>query len=140
MKVKNLILLLILVAVLTALSTAIFYNAFVIEKIVSYNMTVKVDDHFGLAVDNESLNFGRITPGNSADKSISIGNPTDHKVKILILPKGLISDWVSISENNFILVPGEKKNVNFEVVAPQNAAFGRYNGTAEVIVKRGFFN
>ena len=139
MKIQNLVLLLILVAVFTSISTMIFYNNFVIEKIVYYNMTVRVDDHFGLNVDNESINFGRTIPGQSSERYISFVNPSNHDVRIVVLNHGTISEWVRVSDYYFVLAPGEKKNVKFEVFVPSDATFGIYSGKAQIIFKKAYF-
>ena len=138
MKISKFVLSLIFVSVLTALLTLIFYNDFVIEKIVYYNMTLRVDDHFGLAVDNESLNFARVPPGQSAEKSILFANPSSHNVRILIILHGALSDWIKVSDYNFVLIPNDRKNVTFEIFAPLNASFGNYTGSAEIIFRKEF--
>ena len=138
MKIKTFILLIAFAAILTSIFTIFLYNAFIVEKIVSYNMTVRVDDHFGLAIDNESLNFGRIIPGQSVDKGVTFANPSNHNVKISIHLKGNISDWVTVSNYIFNLPPNENKNVTFNVLVPDNAYFGKYTGEAEILFRRSF--
>ena len=139
MKISKLILWLILASISTALLTVVFYNTLAIEKTVNLNMTVKVDDHFGLAVDNESLNFGKIIPGQGMEKSILLANPTEHDVRVLILNYGNISDWIRVSDYNFILEHGSKKNLTYEVFAPSDASFGKYTGKSQIIFKRVIF-
>lgn len=139
MQIYKLALLLLIAAILTSLSITFFYYSFVIENIVYYNMAVKVDDHFGLAVDNETLNFARVLPGQSAEKTVTFSNPSDHNIRVVILTQGNLSQWVKISDSNFVLFPGQKKTVAFEVLVPSYASFGNYSGEAKIIFKKEFF-
>lgn len=131
---KTIILILILVILLTGFfiySNFIDYIS-VLEKQVIYSRVI-VGDIYGFELSNSSLIFGEVIPGNSASKEIEIANNQDENVRVKIYSKGKISQFIKISENNFILSPSDTKKVIFSVQIPSDAEYGTYEG--EVIIK-----
>lgn len=136
MRVIKFFLLLILAVIISTFLTYFFYNSFMIENIITLDMMVKVNDHFGLNADTDAMKFGMIMPGTSAERSIIVNNNATHPLKVVILKSGYIADWVKISENNFILEENENRQVIFEVYAPENASYGNYTGEVKIIFKK----
>ncbi len=110
------------------------------ENIITLDMLIKVNDHFGLNADTDAMKFGMIMPGTSAERSIIVNNSAARPLKVIILKSGYIADWVKISENDFILEENENRRVIFKVSAPENANYGNYTGTAAIIFKKILFN
>jgi len=99
---------------------------------------VKVSDRYGFEINDSSLKFGMIPPGNSASKDISLENIYGKEVKIKIYTEGEIGDFITISENDFILKKDEKKQIGFSVVIPLEAEYGIYTGNVTVVVMNAF--
>ncbi len=135
----KLIFLLFLIATLTASAVTIFYHSFVVEKIVFYNMTVKVADGFGLAVDNESINFGKIKSGYSSKRDLLFTNPSEHSVKVSISTYGAISSWIEVFDKEMVLLPNQMTNLTLEVQVPPNTPNGIYDGKVKLIFKKEIF-
>lgn len=131
--------LLIAAVIVSSSMTYIFYNVFVIENIVVTDIKLKVGDRFGLNVDPESINFGRIMPGTTGLRNVTLENNASYPLKASISRYGEVADWVDVSENNFILEEGEKRDVTFYAYAPNDAAFGNYTGKARVVFRRVLF-
>ncbi len=140
MKIDRFFLLLIIVVSLSSFSTYFLYDYFVIENIIKLDMSVKIADHFGLNADADAIKFGMITPGASSQRSILVNNNATYPLSVVLVKSGYISDWVKVSENNFILKGNESKQINFEVSAPDNIDFGNYTGKAKIIFKKVYFN
>lgn len=131
---------LLLVVIISSFLTYKFYNYYIIEETFILDMEVKVDDHFGLNADTDALKFGRLMPGTSALRSISVGNNATFPLKVAILKSGQMKDWVKVSENNFVLKINESKSIIFEAYAPENLDFGNYSGIVKIIFKKTLFN
>jgi len=104
------------------------------EKRVVYAQIV-VSNNFGIAINDSSLIFGMTLPGGSARKEIQLQNDFTHDVKFNIYVQGNISDFIIISENNFILKPKEHKTLRFTAKVPMNASYGTYEGNVIFIMK-----
>jgi hypothetical protein len=139
MKITKFFLLLIFLVIISTFLTYAFYNFFVIEDIITLNMGVKVNDHFGLNADADAIKFGMIMPGTSSQRLIMVNNNATYPLKVMILKSGYIADWVKISENNFILEENGNRQVIFEVSAPENVNFGNYTGEVKTIFKKTLF-
>ena len=140
MKILKFFILLIFAGIISTFLTSIFYNSYVVENIVTLDMMVKVNDHFGLNADGDALKFGMIMPGASGQRAITVNNSATYPLKVLISKSGYIADWVKVSENNFILDGDGNSTVIFEVSAPRNANYGNYTGKVNIVFKKILFN
>jgi hypothetical protein len=111
----------------------IFLYSNIIDYISTYEKRevyaqVIVSDNFGIAINGTALIFGMTKPGGHSEKDIQLENNYNHDVRFKIYTEGNISDFLIVSENNFILKPGESKTLTFTVNIPGSAAFGTYSG------------
>ena len=139
MKINKFFLLLAALGTISAFLTYFFYNYFVIEDTMVLDMSVKVDDHFGINADADAIKFGMIMPGTSSKRSILINNNAAYPLRVVILKSGYIADWVKASNYDFILKENESKQMNFEVFAPDYIDFGNYTGKVKIIFKKTLF-
>jgi len=137
MKISRFLFLLAIAALISAFLAYFSYSYFVIEKITKLDLSVKVDDHFGLNADTDGIRFGMVKPGTSSERSLLLSNNASYPLRVEILKYGEIADWVRISENNFVLQSRENKQVNFTVYAP-NVEYGNYSGTVKIIFKKTY--
>ena len=140
MKIIKFFLLLIFVVIISTSLTYFFYNYYMVENILTLDMMVKVNDHFGLNADSDAIKFGMIMPGTSSERSIMVNNSAAYPLKVVILKSGYIADWVKVSENNFILEEYGNRTVIFDVSAPKNSNYGNYTGKIKIIFKKILFN
>jgi hypothetical protein len=99
-------------------------------------MLVKIDDVIGINVENSSLNFGRTYPGSLVYRKVNLTNNFDFPITVSILNAGEISDFVYVSENNFLLAPDELRQVTYYVNVPMDAEYRNFTGKSRVIFKR----
>lgn len=136
MKKINLILILVLSIVISIFATTLVYNIFIVYEAQEILMDIKVGDHIGLNLDTDALHFGiSMSPG-SAARDIIVSNDHNISLRVDIRPAGKIADWVLVKENNFVLKPGEKKNVEFEVNVPKDVEVGLYEGVLRIFFRR----
>ena len=135
---KNYIFILLLViALISITATVLFYSFYIIVNVREFNMTLIVGSHTGIDVDTEKLSFGMIMPaGNSCTRYVFLSNKKDYPLKVYINFYGKLAEWVSVSDNYFVLRSNEEKKLSFTANAQKDAAYGNYSGTARFVFKR----
>ena len=89
-------------------------------------------ENMGFDLSPGKLNFGKIIINNSASREIIIENNYDKSIRVNIKSSGKISDYIIVSENNFILEPLESKNVVFSVYTSGLTEFRDYKGKVSI--------
>jgi len=112
-----------------------YYNNNIIEKKEIYT-EVEIGDKVGVAINGSALIFGRIKPNGISTKEINLVNNYDNDVLVEIVKEGNISDFISVSENNFVLKKMESKNVSFIAISDKDPEYGKYSGYVYVIIRR----
>ena len=90
-------------------------------------------ENMGFDLTPGKLNFGKITPNNSASREITVENNYDKLIRVNIKSSGEISENMIVSENNFILAPLESKNVVFSVYTFGLTEFRDYKGKISIV-------
>lgn len=111
------------------------YNLYVVDVKV-LDISFKVDDVIGINVSNKSLNFGRSPPETAMKRYINLSNNYNFPIEINIKMSGEISEYVSVSDNNFEIIPGDKKEVTFLLRIPKDIEYRYFTGKSRVIFKR----
>jgi len=136
MNTKKLIGLLLLIAMLAAVGTLLYYSFFVIDAITQIPMDVTIADHPGFNVGNDSFHFGQIVAPGAGWRKVTIKNSKLHSLLIDASTSGGMDSWMIIVPNHFRLKPGEEETMTFRIEVPEGTAYGTYNGTAKIIFKR----
>lgn len=106
-----------------------------IEKRSLYTSFV-IADKIGFDLNKTALTFGQINKGGGANRGINISNDNPYDVKVIIKVEGEISEYISVSDNEFYLEPGEIKKLDFYVSVPEEIEKGKYDGSINIIFKR----
>jgi|TARA_B100001971_G_C18238774_1_gene569251 uncharacterized membrane protein len=115
----------------------LLFNVFLYFKISSIleirkiDASVSVSENIGFDLNNSMLSFGKVLPGGSSSRVISISNDFDRAINIKIYGAKDMKDFVQ--PFNEILDVGEVKMVNIAVIIPKMTDLGDYSG--EVIVE-----
>ncbi len=76
-----------------------------------------------------SLDFGDLSRGTSAVRKVDLSNGTPMPMYVAIIKTGSFSDLVTVSENNFKLLPGTTKKIEFTAYVPASGEINKiYNG------------
>ncbi len=102
-----------------------------LKQVKVYDMRLKVGNYVGFNLDSDVLNFGTIIPTGASTRTINLS--TEKPVRVEILLRGKLAEWVNISHNNFILDGQEE--IAFNVYVPADAAYGNYTGKAYILFK-----
>lgn len=86
----------------------------------------------GINSDTDVLGFGIILTGDSSSrKYLTIPNDRDSPIKVRLAAEGTIAPLLTFGANNFILGPGERREVTVDLASGQ-ADPGVYTGTVLV--------
>ena len=124
----------ILIVIFVILVCSQISNFFVLDRIKIYTEVI-LGDKSGFDLNKTALTFGMVVPGSAASRGIVIRNDFKKSVRVEIFSKGEISDFLIVSENDFILIPGENKSVDFSVFFPVGSEMKKYGGWIEIKLK-----
>jgi hypothetical protein len=118
----------------------IFASNFLIQEILVFDMyEVKMDikvieeNIVGLNVDTDAIHFGKMQRGSEGIRNITLANNDANPHLIKIKAFGNISNFISVSENNFIINPNTSKNLSVIAKPPLDSLAGYYEGTLQVL-------
>lgn len=132
LKKNKKILMLTCISILTISVTVLFLNNFFTpDQTIDYKMSLIVGKTPGINADTDMIAFGRLPPTGSALRKIDLGNKGSSK-KVEIKASGNLSDWTTVSENNFVLEKNENKTIKIIAKVPSEAEHGNYFGTFRV--------
>jgi hypothetical protein len=135
MERKNKITVLILVIIL-AISILIL-NAPLYKQTIPTKFIAGENSGFDLGPGN--LNFGKIIPGQSVSREITITNEFDKSTITKIEASGEVSSCIIVSENNFILQPEESKDITFSCFPKLGIELKEYVGEITITTKKASF-
>ena len=125
--------LVILAVVFFLLSLYVHYSIVLAEYEVPVSFNISNVSGFDLT--KESLKFGKIVPGSSGTRYISIENPYKKRVVVELNISENLMKFLSY-EPLIIIDSGEKKRIGFSVVVPINATYSSYEGVLKIVVKK----
>ena len=136
-KKNHFFILLFIIVIISITATVLFYSFYTIADVREFDMTLIVGDHAGFDVDSEKLAFGMVIPASSSStRYVILLNKKDYPLNVYIDFYGNLAEWVAVSDNYFVLEPGEEKKLSFSASAPKGSAYGNYTGKARFIFKR----
>jgi hypothetical protein len=128
----------IIIATLIIIIASLVALLFLPYQIVEYptHLTVTAEN-VGVNVDTDALWFGHVPVGGSSARPIVVASSQKSFVKIKA--EGELAKWLIVSENNFKLMPDNKKEVMIKLDVPSNAEITSYEGTLSVYFYRPLF-
>lgn len=134
---KNKFILLVIIIILAGIGlTNLFYSFYIVKEVRIVDMDFSVGEKVGINIDTDALHFGTNFPKGSSMRNMIISHEHDCPLKVSIKLYGDFASWMSVSDNDFILDPGESRKISFSVSVPEDAPFGDYSGFAKIIFKR----
>jgi hypothetical protein len=136
MKILNLILISVVLIILFSSSTYYILQTKTYYSVDIVDYELIVDNYVGFNLQNDSLYLGVVNPGGKSRRNITITNIFDKPAEIIIDARGKISPWISLEDNNFILMPTEKRELEISVIVPNSAELGNYSGELVIYYKK----
>jgi len=117
----------------------IVYNRYSIVWVEQRNMSISVIDEniIGFNVNSSALYFDKVKIGATGKRIVYVTNNFDFDINVQITTKGNITPMISVSDNDFVLEPGEEVELIY-YARPLDVPLGDYEGTTTVIFRRKF--
>jgi len=131
----NYFILIILIIIAVFLIINLISNFNILEKKQIFASFI-ISEHIGFDLNDSALTFGLVQPGYSSSRKISVENNHEVPVLVIIKSKGDVSDFLIVSENDFILKPNKKKEISFSVFPSRDVESREYKGVVEIILKK----
>lgn len=135
---RRVILLLALAAVLSYLVTmTAFYLVYSssIYEIRELDMDVYISNTPGLNIDDDAIHFGKIPPGSSGRRNITIDNDAVPNL-VSLEAHGDMAQWVSVSQNDFVMDGYDSIELSVIVHVPGDAEVPGYSSGTLLIIFR----
>ncbi len=126
--------------VLGVFSSLVFYFSYFIESVNSIPMKATVVSENGFAgfdVNTTVISFGRVSPGASSIRTISLRNLDDQPKKISLFTRGTIAGMVRLPSQPMFLLPNEVREVILTLFPGPAATLGFYSGDLVMIAWKG---
>lgn len=107
-------------------SASITFSA-IVQEFKTLDIQLTVANHLGFNTDTDKLYMGTVFRGNTASRNVLIENKEYEKSVARLKVFGDLKDWITVSENNFVLKKGESKIVEVKVTVPENAQLRDYD-------------
>jgi hypothetical protein len=119
----------ILVSVLLILLLLFIYINVKIIGYKTYDIDYAVGDHIGINLDEDAIHFGTAREDMVLRRDITISSEVDISVKVKLI--GL--NYVHVEDTEFIVLAGEKRNIELLLKLPQGVEKGTYSGKLKLI-------
>jgi len=124
-------LILVLILILGVAATIIVYYNYYLMNYIELSSSLNISNSsVGLNTNTKVLAFGKVPLGGGSTRYFTLS--TQKRALIRIVPTGDIKQFISFSDNNFILEPGQQKRVLASVDIPDNATLGGYTGKVKI--------
>ncbi|MFH0831566.1 MAG: hypothetical protein V1886_01735 [archaeon] len=136
-RIRTAALFLIIIA-FSAVAAEISYMLYNIRYVKIFTAKLEVGGNVAFALGEESIdviNFGAIVPEGGANRFVTAGNLDRFNMSVGIKAIGSISSFLSY-DNNFIISPGETRQIDFNVYVPASAPMGKYSGKIFLVFRR----
>jgi hypothetical protein len=106
-----------------------------VSMVTTYEATVLFTESrsIGLPPPLDNLDFGDVPTGLPMNRKVTFENDGKIDTYMIVISRGGIRDFMSISDAFFNLAPGETKDIEFTAHAPANIPEGRHDGKVYVI-------
>lgn len=130
------VLLLVLLATMTAIVTAFIYEEHSVVETRSVDMDLKVSDVMAFNTDIDALHFGKAKPGQVALRSFTLNNSYAFPLIVELRMDGELRTWASVDQNFIPLEPYTSRQLNISIDIPEDAELGLYTGKLTAIFRR----
>ena len=129
-----------LIAILVLISIFLFsFSLYLKEKAIieerDIDIIFSIGNKTGIDLNKTALTFGRIMPGNSVSRKISIINNYDFQIKVEMNVDKELERFLSYEKKSIVEI-GEEKEISIHVIISEDEDYGDYSGKLHVILKK----
>jgi len=119
----------IITVILAIIVVFLFYVSLDANKYQAVVHVIEGDGKVGVNPTTERLDFGDLSRGTSATRTVTVDNETFMPMYVMVLKFGSISDLVKLDHNYFRLTKGQSRKIEFSVYMPASAPIdSNYSG------------
>jgi hypothetical protein len=104
----------------------LFYITLDANKYRATVLVIEGEGKVGVNPTTERLDFGDLSPGGRAVRTVSIENGTFLPVYVFALPLGSITDIMTLDKNAFVVGAHTSDKIEFSVYMPASAPVGQH--------------
>ncbi len=130
---NNLFLIFLFIIVALVLTLSFIYTLPIERRVIGTRFIIGESPGFDL--NTSEIVFGRVPPGGSSHKKISISNEYNFTIIVRAVPSSQIASFVTV-ESPVIIKSGDSAVVNANLKVPQEASFGSYSGQVVFEIRR----
>jgi hypothetical protein len=113
------------------------YNIYSIKEVKVLKMHLEINNSkLGFNAGTDALYFGKTYAGSTVKRIINITNEYDFPISVSIKVTGNISEFITISQNDFIVQPGEMKVITYYATTNIDTLEGSYEGETRALFTR----
>ena len=139
MKSYKLVVILLAIGLVLLSALMLIYNFYFISEVKTLNMTFQTADKMGINTQIDALYFGKNYPGSISMREINLTNNKNYPVYVTIKVEGSLAEFVSVSDNNFILGPLERKHILYYVQTKKDTPYQNFTGVTKIVIRRVLF-
>jgi hypothetical protein len=134
---KKSLLVLVLIFFLIVIAANLVYLFYFVKQTEVKKMYLEVADQRTISSE-DVIFFGYGYTGSVQDRTSNVYMTNNYDYPLLVSVKiiGNISEFVSVSENDFILAEGEKRILMYKATLPKDLGKGIYSGETRVVFTR----
>ena len=117
----------------------VFYRYYYFQGSQTIIMQFEVSEKLGFNTDADALYFGKGMPGTQTKRDLVINSSYEYPINVLIKIEGDISQFASVSKNDFIIQAGENTIVTYFVKSKAETEYGNYSGFTTLVFTRPLF-
>jgi hypothetical protein len=137
MRPFKLAVLLLVAFLLSALATLLYYSFYYVVDVKETHMKLLVADFGGFDLNPVNLTFGAASPGDAANRAMTIRNVYGRPVRARIILSGDLAPMVSLTDHDFVLQRNEERIVTASAAIPEDAAINvTHYGKVRVVFTR----
>ncbi|MFH1445376.1 MAG: hypothetical protein ABIF08_02760 [Nanoarchaeota archaeon] len=111
---------------------AVFFYFYLPVETQAIKMYVTVSNYTGFNVDTDAIYFGTLPGVGTASRKFNLTNNIKEDLFVHISSDGNISEFLSISKNNFLMERSSVEEIVVAVTIPNGNEIGEYSGTLYV--------
>ncbi|HLD18846.1 MAG TPA: hypothetical protein VJB90_02450 [Candidatus Nanoarchaeia archaeon] len=122
------------VILLTVSAVTLFYFFYFIEEVQLINASARYSGgkSLGFNVDLDELSFGSLPANAPGHRNFFISHSKPYPLKVKIMVKGNLSQYLTLSKTDFILSPNVSEKIGGSVKFPQGTAIGNYTAVITI--------
>lgn len=94
-----------------------------------------ISDKYGINLNSNELDFGKLVPGSSITRNIDLSNNKDFRVNVKLYASKNIADFIYSNEEIYA-ESGQTISIPVTLIIPSNSSYGNYSGKIRIEMRK----